>query len=91
LFEIGEVISDGFRKEYLSLNEADYYDSQILGPITCLFDGTTYNDEPALVGFRAAKAALDWQGWADNEYFKNFSYLSFLKFKIKTLKTAKTK
>ena len=59
--QIGEVISDGFRAEHMNLKEEEYFDSQTLGPITCLFDGTTSNDEPALVGFRAAKAVIDWQ------------------------------
>ena len=57
----GEVVSDG---SVVSLNGDN---APTMGPIACLFDATTYDDEPALVGFVAAKAAVQWLDRSENE------------------------
>jgi monoamine oxidase len=67
----GEVLSDG---SVLTVNEEKFnqiYQAQAsnltfnkqmpsIGPITCMFDATTNNDEPALIGFMACRSAIEW-------------------------------
>jgi monoamine oxidase len=67
----GEVVSDG---SVLTLNEEKFnqvYQDQVsnlafnklmptIGPITCMFDATTNDEEPALIGFIACRSAIEW-------------------------------
>ena len=55
----GEFISDGS-----IVSPVNWKDKKMpsLGPITCLYDATTHENQPALVGFRAARASIEWQG-----------------------------
>jgi monoamine oxidase len=63
----GEVVSDGsivflskenYEQEWNEKKFKNPYPS--LGPIAIVYDGTTYDGWPALVGFSAAKQATEW-------------------------------
>jgi monoamine oxidase len=67
----GEVVSDG---SILSLNEDKFnqfyekdsakltFNKQFpsVGPIVCMYDATSYDDEPALVGFLGGRSSIEW-------------------------------
>jgi monoamine oxidase len=52
----GEVVSDGsiIRNKLNNVNRVS------LGPISVMYDNTSYSNEPALLGFIGANAALQW-------------------------------
>lgn len=58
----GEVISDGSVLNHSSFWNNFFMNKKCpkIGPITCLFDATTYEGHAALVGIAAGRAAVDW-------------------------------
>jgi monoamine oxidase len=67
----GEVLSDGsilhfnenkFNEFYEESSKSLAFNKQAptLGPISCLFDATTSDNQPGLIGFIAGKAAVEW-------------------------------
>lgn len=60
----GEVISDGSNINQSGQFWGGFFSSTKkfpkLSPVTCLFDATTSNDQPAIVGFSAGKSAIEW-------------------------------
>lgn len=57
----GEVVSDG---SVLWIDQ-DSGQSPTLGPISCVFDGTDSDNNPALVGFIGGKPSVEWMNMAD--------------------------
>lgn len=67
----GEVLSDGSILYFTEKKFNEYYEKSsknltfnkqapTLGPVSCLFDATTSDNQPALIGFIAGKAAVEW-------------------------------
>lgn len=65
----GEAISDGsvmtmkneeFERVYKVKSSQLKYEIPTIGPLTCIFDGTTNENEPALVCFIAARGVVEW-------------------------------
>lgn len=54
----GEAVSDGS----VTWTKNDNKQMPTIGPITCIFDATTYDDHAALVGFLAGDALVQWFG-----------------------------
>jgi monoamine oxidase len=53
----GEVVSDG---SILYHNHKNDPKLPVLGPISIMYDATSYENEPALIAFIAGEAAVDW-------------------------------
>lgn len=64
----GEVVSDGSTVLLKSNGEKEI---PKYGPISCLFDGSDFEDRPALIGFISADSLVQWSG-------RNFCLILFI-------------